>query len=104
QGNVVPLAARCSVHCKSDITHKLNRKEASVEDVLRTLHERMASKVVALLERAQHPVPRLLLIGGLAQNRALVAALESRLPGTSIQTLPQSHYFEALGAAVMTRA
>ena len=24
-GQVVPLASRCSVHCKSDITHKLNR-------------------------------------------------------------------------------
>lgn len=24
-GKVVPLAARCSVHCKSDITHKLHR-------------------------------------------------------------------------------
>ncbi len=78
---MVPLAARCSVHCKSDITHKLNRKEASVEDVLRTLHESMASKVVALLEKAQHPVRRLLLIGGLAQNRALVAALREQAGG-----------------------
>ena len=39
-GQIVPLAARCSVHCKSDITHKLNRREARMEDVLRTLHER----------------------------------------------------------------
>jgi hypothetical protein len=28
-GKVVPLASRCSVHCKSDITHKLNRNEAT---------------------------------------------------------------------------
>ena len=28
-GKVVPLASRCTVHCKSDITHKLNRHEAS---------------------------------------------------------------------------
>lgn len=35
-GKVVPLASRCSVHCKSDITHKLNRHEASPEDILRT--------------------------------------------------------------------
>ena len=103
-GHIVPLAARCSVHCKSDITHKLNRKEASLEDVLRTLHESMASKVVALLEKGQHPVANLLLIGGLAQNRALVSALESRLPGTRIHALPESAYFEALGAAVMTQA
>ena len=73
-GKVVPLAARCSVHCKSDITHKLNRKEASVEDVLHTLHDIMADKVVSLLERARHPVRRLLLVGGLMRNRALVAA------------------------------
>src|ERR1035437_3945016 len=103
EGNVVPLAARCSVHCKSDITHKLNRKEATIEDVLRTLHESMASKVVALLEKAQHPVHHLLLIGGLSQNRALIAALESKLPGTRIQTLPESPYFEALGTALLTR-
>ena len=48
-GKVVPLAARCSVHCKSDITHKLNRQEATRrEDILRTLHDIMAGKVVAL--------------------------------------------------------
>jgi activator of 2-hydroxyglutaryl-CoA dehydratase len=33
-GKVVPLASRCSVHCKSDITHKLNRNEATAEDIL----------------------------------------------------------------------
>ena len=55
-GKVVPLAARCSVHCKSDITHKLNRHEASVEDILHTLHDIMADKVVSLLEKVRHPV------------------------------------------------
>ena len=102
-GHVVPLAARCSVHCKSDITHKLNRKEASVEDILCTLHDSMADKVVSLLERSPNPVRRLLLIGGLAQNRALVAALEGKLPQVKIVVLPESPYFEALGAAVLTR-
>jgi activator of 2-hydroxyglutaryl-CoA dehydratase len=28
-GTVVPLASRCTVHCKSDVTHKLNRHEAT---------------------------------------------------------------------------
>jgi activator of 2-hydroxyglutaryl-CoA dehydratase len=36
-GKVVPLASRCSVHCKSDITHKLNRNEATPADILHTL-------------------------------------------------------------------
>ena len=43
--------SRCSVHCKSDITHKLNRNEATSEDILHTLHDSMADKVVSLLEK-----------------------------------------------------
>src|SRR5579885_29293 len=64
-GKVVPLASRCSVHCKSDITHKLNRHEASAEDILHTLHDSMANKVSALLEKGQTELRRVLLIGGL---------------------------------------
>ncbi|HSB82590.1 MAG TPA: acyl-CoA dehydratase activase [Candidatus Methylomirabilis sp.] len=103
-GKVVPLAARCSVHCKSDITHKLNRHEASVEDILHTLHDIMAGKVVSLLEKIPHPVRELLLVGGLALNRALVSALSDKLPHARITILPESPYFEALGAALITRA
>jgi activator of 2-hydroxyglutaryl-CoA dehydratase len=43
-GKLVPLASRCSVHCKSDITHKLNRREATVEDILYTLHDSMPTR------------------------------------------------------------
>src|SRR4029079_4365540 len=67
-GKVVPLASRCSVHCKSDITHKLNRNEATSEDILHTLHESMANKVVALLEKGQCELHRVLLIGGVTRN------------------------------------
>ncbi len=49
-GKVIPLASRCSVHCKSDITHKLNRNEATPQDILHTLHDSMADKIVSLLE------------------------------------------------------
>ena len=70
-GKVVPLAARCSVHCKSDITHKLNRNEATAEDILHTLHDSMASKVIALLEKSQSALRRVLLIGGVTRNAAM---------------------------------
>lgn len=43
-GKVVPLASRCTVHCKSDVTHKLNRREATPADILKTLHDSMAAK------------------------------------------------------------
>jgi predicted CoA-substrate-specific enzyme activase len=102
-GKVVPLASRCSVHCKSDITHKLNRHEASPEDILHTLHDSMANKVSALLEKGQIELRRVLLIGGLTQNPAMIAALREKLPTAEFVVLTQSPWFEAFGSALLTR-
>ena len=102
-GKVVPLAARCSVHCKSDITHKLNRNEATPEDILHTLHDSMASKVVALLEKGQSALQRVLLIGGVTRNAAMLAALREKLPATEFIVLSESPWFEAWGSALLTR-
>ena len=102
-GKVVPLAARCSVHCKSDITHKLNRNEATAEDILHTLHDSMASKVIALLEKGQSELRRVLLIGGVTHNTAMLAALREKLSSTEFVVLPESPWFEAWGSALLTR-
>jgi predicted CoA-substrate-specific enzyme activase len=102
-GKVVPLASRCSVHCKSDITHKLNRKEATPEDILHTLHDSMANKVVALLEKGQRELRRVLLVGGVTRNAAMIAALREKLPATEFVVLPESPWFEAWGTALLTR-
>ncbi|MGD1085570.1 MAG: acyl-CoA dehydratase activase, partial [Verrucomicrobiota bacterium] len=103
QGKVVPLASRCSVHCKSDITHKLNRNEAAPADILHTLHDSMANKVVALLEKGRRPRRRVLLIGGVSRNAAMLAALRAKLPDTEFVLRPESPWFEAWGAALLTR-
>ncbi|MGP8259950.1 MAG: acyl-CoA dehydratase activase [Acidobacteriaceae bacterium] len=103
EGKVVPLASRCTVHCKSDVTHKLNRHEATPADILRTLHDSMAGKVAALLEKGQNPLRRVLLIGGVTRNRALVEALREKLAGTELIVLPESEWFEAWGSALLTR-
>lgn len=102
-GNVVPLASRCTVHCKSDVTHKLNRHEATPADILQTLHDSMASKVVSLLEKGQNSLRRVLLIGGVTRNDALVGALREKLPDTELIVLPESPWFEAWGSALLTR-
>ena len=102
-GKVVPLASRCSVHCKSDITHKLNRKEASPADILRTLHDSMANKVVALLEKGQRALQRVLSIGGVTRNAAMLAALREKQPEIEFVMLPESPWFEAWGCALLTR-
>jgi activator of 2-hydroxyglutaryl-CoA dehydratase len=94
-GKVVPLAGRCSVHCKSDITHKLNRNEASTEDILHTLHDRMADKVLSLLEKGQRQYQRVLVIGGLSRNAAMLASLREKLPSAEFVVVPESLFFEA---------
>jgi predicted CoA-substrate-specific enzyme activase len=100
---VVPLASRCSVHCKSDITHKLNRNEATPRDILHTLHDSMANKVVSLLEKGQHELRRVLVIGGVSRNEAMLGALRAKLPATQFVALPQSPWFEAWGCALLAR-
>ncbi len=102
-GKVVPLASRCTVHCKSDVTHKLNRHEATPADILHTLHDSMASKVVALLERGKNRLRRVFLIGGVTRNVALVATLREKLTDTELIVLPESPWFEAWGSALLTR-
>ncbi len=102
-GKVVPLACRCSVHCKSDITHKLNRKEACPPDILHTLHDNMADKVISLLVKGQRPLRRVLVIGGMSRNSAMLAALREKRPSTEFVVSPESHFFEAWGCALITR-
>jgi predicted CoA-substrate-specific enzyme activase len=102
-GKIVPLASRCTVHCKSDVTHKLNRHEATPADILQTLHDSMANKIVALLEKGQSALRRVLLIGGVTRNAALVEALRTKLPATEFVVLPESSWFEAWGSALLTR-
>ncbi|MHC4218758.1 MAG: acyl-CoA dehydratase activase, partial [Planctomycetota bacterium] len=102
-GKVVPLAARCSVHCKSDITHKLNRREASPDDILHTLHDSMANKVASLLDRSQRELRRVLLIGGVSRNAAMQDALREKLASAEIVVRPESPWFEAWGSALLAR-
>ncbi|THJ16562.1 MAG: hypothetical protein CAF42_011430 [Nitrospira sp. CG24B] len=102
-GKVVPLASRCSVHCKSDITHKLNRNEATPEDILHTLHDSMSNKVIALLEKGMRELRRVLLIGGVTRNDAMLQALRAKLPATEFVVLPESPWFEAWGTALLVQ-
>ena len=102
-GTVVPLASRCSVHCKSDITHKLNRHEASPQDILHTLHDSMANKVVSLLEKVQRGAQARTRHRWRLSQRGDAPALRGKLPATEFVVLPQSPWLEAWGCALLAR-
>ncbi len=89
------VAGRCSVFCKSDCTHALN-KGADKGQVVAGLCEMMAVKIEELLKTVEDgPV---LLVGGSAANKVMTTFL--RAGGRQIDVPETGRIFEALGAAL----
>ncbi|MHA1555316.1 MAG: acyl-CoA dehydratase activase [Candidatus Heimdallarchaeota archaeon] len=103
KGKKTEIASRCSVHCKSDITHKLNRGEALVEDLLTSVLASMVSKVQAMIIQSRVDAKRMLVIGGVSLNEAFIKILREELPKVNIVIKEVSPVFEAYGTALMVR-
>src|SRR6056297_2009532 len=68
ESRVMKLSTRCSVFMKSDCTHRLNKGEATKGDIVVSLSNVMAVKVVDFLKRARISSGRVLLAGGITRN------------------------------------
>ncbi len=99
-GNFTQLATRCSVHCKSDATHKLNKGECTPEDIIKTLIFDLARKVSEMIEAAQWPTRLIVISGGVALNKIFIEHLRSFLSNSEIKVLPESPYLEVFGASL----
>jgi len=95
QGDPYKISGRCSVFCKSDCTHALN-KGVSKASVTAGLSKMIAQKVVELTAKIPHK--KAVIIGGVAQNRAMMKYLHESLSNLSVPD--EAPYFEALGAAI----
>jgi predicted CoA-substrate-specific enzyme activase len=93
--NPYNVAGRCSVFCKSDCTHALN-KGIPKGRVVSGLCRMMSSKILELVQKIPQPV--VLLAGGTSSNRVMLDFLEKS--GLNVKTIEESSYFEALGAAL----
>ncbi|NLU33055.1 MAG: CoA activase, partial [Clostridiaceae bacterium] len=93
--NPYKVAGRCSVFCKSDCTHALN-KGAPKSRVVSGLCKMMAGKITELL-KGDDP-GTVLLVGGSASNHIMVRFLEEE--GINVAIPEHSRCFEALGAAI----
>lgn len=103
KGNKIHLASRCSVHCKSDITHKLNKGEAAIEDILTSVIYSMVNKVLALINQSRVNPNRILLIGGVALNEAFVRMLRKELTEAEVVIENVSSVFEAYGTSLLVK-
>ncbi|MFX1324155.1 MAG: acyl-CoA dehydratase activase [Promethearchaeota archaeon] len=99
-GAFTQLATRCSVHCKSDATHKLNKGECIPADIAKTLIYDLARKVSEMIEAAQWPTNLIVISGGVALNKIFIDNLSKFLNNSEIKVLPESPYLEVFGASL----
>lgn len=98
---VMSLSTRCSVFMKSDCTHRLNKREATKDDIVLSLSNVMAGKVVDFLKRAKVTKGRVVLTGGVTLNRHIVRFIRERAPDLEFVVPDTASVFEAYGAAVL---
>lgn len=89
------VSGRCSVFCKSDCTHALN-KGIPKDQVASGLALMIAEKAEELLKKVHDD--NFMVVGGVAQNQAVIDFLKQKHPNIYIPE--EAPYFEALGAAL----
>ena len=89
------LSGRCSVFCKSDCTHALNKGE-NIADVAAGLAKMIANKIKELLIKIGSK--KVLMVGGTSQNDVVVNFVKENFE--LVEVPKEAPYFEALGAAL----
>lgn len=89
------VSGRCSVFCKSDCTHALN-KGIEKSKVVSGLSKMIADKTIELLSKQKSD--KIIIIGGVSQNKTVVSFIKDKYPDIFIPE--QAVYFESLGAAL----
>jgi predicted CoA-substrate-specific enzyme activase len=97
--NPVPLSSRCSIFCKTDVIHHLQRG-VSKEDLAASVNIAMAERV-ALLVRRVSIEPEVTISGGVAKNSGVTAELERMLRVRMLPVPTDPQIIGALGAAVL---
>ncbi len=89
------VSGRCSVFCKSDCTHALN-KGVKKSEVAAGLSLMMAEKVEELLKKVRPG--KIMVVGGVTKNSVVISFLKKLIPDIAVPD--EAAYFEALGAAL----
>ena len=93
--NIYRVSGRCSVFCKSDCTHALN-KGRDKDSIIVGLCDMMAQKIIEHL--GENVGKNVWLVGGCSKNNIMVHFLKKRIPNIVIPD--EAAYFEALGCAL----
>ncbi len=96
--NPQPISSVCAVLAESEIINHVSAG-ATVENILRGIHDSLADRAGALLKRVGLQ-GELTLIGGVARQQGMVEALAQRL-GVKVNVPEDCEYVCALGAALL---
>ncbi len=89
------VSGRCSVFCKSDCTHALNKGEDKGR-IVAGLSKMMVNRIGEQLSKCG--ARRVCLVGGTAKNKVMLKDLRKRV--RELMVPKEAVYFEALGAAL----
>ncbi len=89
------VSGRCSVFCKSDCTHAIN-KGIPKSRVTAGLCRMMSGKILELLKKVEKK--HIMIVGGTTRNQMMIDYLKQEIP--SLVVPEEAPYFEALGAAL----
>ena len=96
-GEDITISSMCTVFAESEVV-SLVAQNKSVNDIVYGLDKSVAAKIGALASRL-HTQNEWMMTGGVAQNRGIVKALESRL-GIKLRISDKAQLCGALGAAL----
>lgn len=103
ESKVLRLSTRCSVFMKSDCTHRLNKGEATKGDIVLSLSNVMAVKVVDFLKKARIHNGTVIITGGITRNPYIVQFIKEKLPDIDFIIPDTAAYYEAYGAALLAQ-
>ncbi len=93
-----PISSICAVLAESEIVNHVSNGR-SVENILRGIHQSLATRALALLKRVGIE-PEVTFVGGVARQQGMVVALEETL-GMKVNVPGEPELVNALGAAVL---
>lgn len=93
----IAISSTCTVFAESEVISQLAQATDKC-DIINGIHHSVANRVVGLVNRIGVQ-DRVVMTGGVAQNRGIVDALEEGL-GHIVYTSPLTQYVGALGAAL----
>jgi predicted CoA-substrate-specific enzyme activase len=94
------ISSLCTVFAESEVISLISQGEQR-ENIIAGIHESIAARVVAMVNRVGLKIP-IMMTGGVAKNIGVVKALEIKI-GEKIEISPKAQLTGAIGAAILAQ-